>query len=161
VLVLAEHSLTLLQERIIKDNFPLSTLSELPTGNLSFYISLHFMVSLLVICSLNVHFLCAGVCVCFSFNSCSATLSLVAEVEEKPKFDVDKAALLVKELRKSFNSGKTKSYEWRMSQLKAIDKMIEEKEKDITEALSKDLSKPELEAFIAEVLNLFLCVYND
>ncbi|XP_059432050.1 aldehyde dehydrogenase family 3 member I1, chloroplastic-like isoform X2 [Corylus avellana] len=86
----------------------------------------------------------------YGFKSCSATLSVV-EVEGKPKFDVDKTALLVKELRESFNSGRTKSYEWRISQLKSIDKMIDENEKKITEALHKDLSKPELEAFIAEI----------
>lgn len=97
-------------------------------------------------------------CVCFSFKSCSATLSLTAEVEEKPKLDVDKAALLARELRKSFNSGRTTNYEWRMSQLKSIEKMLEEKENDITEALYKDLSKPGIEAFVAEVLNLFLCL---
>jgi aldehyde dehydrogenase (NAD+) len=82
---------------------------------------------------------------------------VVAEVEEKPKFDVHKTALLVKELRKSFNSGRTRGYEWRVSQLKSIEKMIDEKEKEITEALHKDLSKPELEAFISEVVNLLLC----
>lgn len=76
----------------------------------------------------------------------------MVEVEEKPKFDADKAALLVKEVRKSFNSGKTRSYEWRLSQLKSIEKMVEEKEMEITEALHKDLSKPAFEAFISEVL---------
>ncbi|KAG2711471.1 hypothetical protein I3843_04G072100 [Carya illinoinensis] len=85
------------------------------------------------------------------FRSCSATLSLMVEVEEKPKFDADKAALLVKEVRKSFNSGKTRSYEWRVSQLKSIEKMVEEKEMEITEALYKDLSKPAFEAFISEI----------
>ncbi|KAG6721453.1 hypothetical protein I3842_03G112400 [Carya illinoinensis] len=72
-------------------------------------------------------------------------------MEEKPKFDADKAASLVKELRKSFNSGRTRSYEWRVSQLKSIEKMVEEKEKEITEALHKDLSKPAVEAFISEI----------
>ncbi|EOX92692.1 Aldehyde dehydrogenase 3I1 isoform 1 [Theobroma cacao] len=81
---------------------------------------------------------------------CCATLSKTME-EAKQTFDVDKAAVLVKELRKTFSSGKTKSYEWRMSQLESISKMIDEKEKEIIEALHKDLSKPELEAFISEI----------
>ena len=67
--------------------------------------------------------------------------------EVKQTFDVDKAAVLVNELRKTFSSGKTKSYEWRMSQLESISKMIDEKEKEIIEALHKDLSKPELGSF--------------
>ena len=71
--------------------------------------------------------------------------------EAKQTFDVDKAAVLVNGLRKTFSSGKTKSYEWRMSQLESISKMIDEKEKEIIEALHKDLSKPELEAFLSEV----------
>lgn len=75
----------------------------------------------------------------------------MAQEEEEEIFDVERADLLVKELRKVFNSGKTKSYEWRMLQLKSILKMIEEKEREIIKALYNDLSKPEQEAFIAEV----------
>ncbi|KAK7247613.1 hypothetical protein RIF29_42499 [Crotalaria pallida] len=85
------------------------------------------------------------------YSRCYATLSVVPELEEKQIFDGEKAALLVKELRKNFDSGKTKSYEWRVSQLEGIAKMLEEKEKEIAEALYKDLSKPALEAFITEI----------
>lgn len=77
------------------------------------------------------------------------------EVEEKQVFDGEKASLLVKELRKNFNSGRTKSYEWRISQLESIAKMLQEKEKDIIDALKKDLSKPAFEAFISEVNNYY------
>ncbi|XP_057420094.1 aldehyde dehydrogenase family 3 member H1-like isoform X2 [Lotus japonicus] len=87
----------------------------------------------------------------FSSHSGSATISATEEVVEKPIFDGHKAALLVKDLRKSFDSGKTKSYEWRISQLKGIAKMLEEREKDIIAALDKDLSKPGFEAFLSEV----------
>ncbi|XP_028770308.1 aldehyde dehydrogenase family 3 member H1 isoform X1 [Neltuma alba] len=90
-------------------------------------------------------------CVRFSPFSCSATLSVIPEVEEKQVFDGETANLLVKELRKNFNSGRTKSYEWRISQLESIAKMLEEKEEDIIEALQKDLAKPAFEAFISEV----------
>lgn len=75
----------------------------------------------------------------------------MAEVEERQIFDGEKANLLIKELRKNFDSGKTKSYEWRIRQLESIAKMLEEKEKDILEALHKDLAKPAFEGFIAEV----------
>ncbi|KAM1201003.1 hypothetical protein FF1_017333 [Malus domestica] len=95
-------------------------------------------------------------CSSYSTKPCSATLSAVtAEVEEaKQTFNPEKAGLLVKELRKSFNSGRTKSYEWRRLQLENIAKMLEEKEKEITEALYKDLSKPEIEAFISEIVQV-------
>uniref|UniRef100_A0A2P2LRF5 Aldehyde dehydrogenase family 3 member I1ic n=1 Tax=Rhizophora mucronata TaxID=61149 RepID=A0A2P2LRF5_RHIMU len=71
--------------------------------------------------------------------------------EEKRSFGANEAGLLVTELRQQFNSGKTKSYEWRVSQLKGIVKMVEDKEKEIAEALHMDLDKPELEAFVSEI----------
>lgn len=61
------------------------------------------------------------------------------------------AEAIVKELRGTYGSGKTKSYEWRVSQLKALLKIAENHEKEIADALYSDLSKPELEAFIHEV----------
>ncbi|CAF2147061.1 unnamed protein product [Brassica napus] len=83
-------------------------------------------------------------------TTCYATLSAVVKPQESA-FDGKEAALLVDELRTNFNTGRTRSYEWRISQLQNIAKMIDEKEKCITEALYQDLSKPELEAFLAEV----------
>ncbi|KAL8126517.1 aldehyde dehydrogenase family 3 member H1-like isoform X1 [Apium graveolens] len=81
---------------------------------------------------------------------CSASLSLVVE-EKRGTFNRDNANKLVKDLKKVFNTGKTKTYEWRMSQLTNMLKMIEENEADIYRALYKDLSKPESEAFISEI----------
>lgn len=90
--------------------------------------------------------------VVFSSHLCYATLSVESEVENKQVFDGEKASLLVRELRKNFDTGKTKSYEWRISQLEAIVKMLEEKEKEIIDALHSDLSKPRLEAYITEIV---------
>ncbi|KAG5601246.1 hypothetical protein H5410_032616 [Solanum commersonii] len=61
------------------------------------------------------------------------------------------AEAIVKELRGTYGTGKTKSYEWRVSQLKALFKIAENHEKEIADALYSDLSKPELEAFIHEI----------
>lgn len=83
--------------------------------------------------------------------SCSATTSVDREVEKKKTLDAEETALLVKDLQNVFRTGRTKSYEWRISQLNSIAKMLQEKENDITEALYKDLSKPQLEAFVSEV----------
>ncbi|THG04607.1 hypothetical protein TEA_022664 [Camellia sinensis var. sinensis] len=86
---------------------------------------------------------------------CSATLSVMAEEEEeeKERFELDgeRAGAMVKEMRECFNRGNTKSYEWRVTQLKSISKMIDEKENDIIQALHNDLSKPQQEAFISEI----------
>ncbi|KAK2389920.1 Aldehyde dehydrogenase 3 member H1 [Trifolium repens] len=66
-------------------------------------------------------------------------------------FDGESAAALVKEMRLSFNSGKTKSYEWRISQVKAFLKMVVEQEDQIIEALRSDLAKPPLETVVYEI----------
>lgn len=101
--------------------------------------------------------MCVFDMVCFcSSKICNSALSTTAPVvEENQTFDADKGATLVKELRNVFSSGRTKSYVWRISQLKSIAKMLEEKEKEITDAIYKDLSKPYLEAFISEVSSPF------
>ncbi|KAL9393487.1 hypothetical protein Peur_012772 [Populus x canadensis] len=88
-----------------------------------------------------------SLCVCLSP---SAIPPVMTEGKKQP-FDANEAPLLVKELKESFRTGRTRSYEWRVSQLKGIEKMVEEREKDISEALYKDLSKPEFEAFVSEI----------
>ncbi|CAM8934449.1 unnamed protein product [Rhodiola kirilowii] len=70
---------------------------------------------------------------------------------ENDVFDETRAAALVGELRNSFDSGTTRSYEWRISQIKQIARMIEEKEAEIFEALHADLCKPNFEAYVSEV----------
>lgn len=69
----------------------------------------------------------------------------------KPKMDGQSAAALVAELRGTFGTGKTESYEWRTTQLKSILTFLEKRESDIIAALRSDLSKPEFEAFVTEI----------
>lgn len=57
----------------------------------------------------------------------------------------------VEELRAVYSSGKTRTYEWRVSQLKALLKVVLHHEKEIGEALHSDLNKPEHEAYLHEV----------
>jgi aldehyde dehydrogenase (NAD+) len=66
-------------------------------------------------------------------------------------FNREKAETTVKILRESFNTGKTKTYEWRASQLKSIARLIDEKESEIIEALRSDLDKPGMETYLHEV----------
>ena len=73
------------------------------------------------------------------------------EVNKSPATVVFDATSLVKELRSTVISGKTKTYEWRVSQLNSLLKMVEDRDKEICDALFSDLSKPEMEAFIHEV----------
>lgn len=78
----------------------------------------------------------------------------MATEEEKKKtevFDSETASYLVNELRQSFASAKTRSYECRVSQLKSIVKLVNDHEQDIIDALRSDLAKPELESVVYEV----------
>lgn len=78
----------------------------------------------------------------------------MGSVEKETKvFDSEAASSMVKELRGEFLSGKTRSYEWRVTQLKNIMKMSEDREQDIVKALHSDLAKPELESSIYEVVS--------
>ncbi|KAG6422777.1 hypothetical protein SASPL_113158 [Salvia splendens] len=61
------------------------------------------------------------------------------------------AEAAVRELRATYATGKTKSFEWRFSQLKAIQKIVSLHNEEIVEALRSDLQKPEFEAVIHEV----------
>ncbi|XP_047958708.1 aldehyde dehydrogenase-like [Salvia hispanica] len=54
-------------------------------------------------------------------------------------------------LRAVYTSGKTRTYEWRVSQLNAMLKITTRHEKDIVLALNSDLGKHEHEAFLHEI----------
>lgn len=59
----------------------------------------------------------------------------------------------LKELRDTFNTGKTKEYSWRISQLHGLLHILEDHEKDIFLALKTDLGKHHVEAYRDEVRN--------
>ncbi|KAJ0025348.1 hypothetical protein Pint_08146 [Pistacia integerrima] len=71
--------------------------------------------------------------------------------KNKEVFNAAAASAVVNELRGSFSAGKTRSYEWRVAQLKSMFKMLDEHEPAIVAALRDDISKPELEASLYEV----------
>ena len=61
------------------------------------------------------------------------------------------APSLVTSLRKTFDGGRTRALSFRMGQLEALTRMIEEREGEILEALRIDVGKPRMEAFMAEL----------
>ncbi|GJN28682.1 hypothetical protein PR202_gb16839 [Eleusine coracana subsp. coracana] len=61
------------------------------------------------------------------------------------------AAEVARELRASFAAGRTRPVEWRAAQLRALVRMIEEKEGDISAALHADLAKPHMESYLHEI----------
>ena len=71
---------------------------------------------------------------------------------------------LAQGLRTVFSSGKTKSYSFRIAQLKALHTLVKNEEKLIVEALAKDLGRCQFEAGGLEVLGLMMeieqCINN-
>lgn len=58
---------------------------------------------------------------------------------------------IVSRLRNTFNSGKTRSIEWRIQQLQQVKKMTLDNEEKIRSALAADLNKCTHEAWLAEI----------
>jgi aldehyde dehydrogenase (NAD+) len=57
----------------------------------------------------------------------------------------------VAQLRATFRSGRTRPIEWRLAQLDAIIRLVTEREAEFAEALEKDLGRPAVEAWLADL----------
>ena len=66
-------------------------------------------------------------------------------LDPKPDFSA-----LFSNLTATFNSGKTRDLAWRRTQLKAISRMMRERESDLFDALHSDLGKCAMESFTTE-----------
>ncbi|MFM7617141.1 MAG: aldehyde dehydrogenase family protein [Actinomycetes bacterium] len=64
--------------------------------------------------------------------------------------DLD-APAIVAALRSTFASGRTRDLAWRKEQLRALRRMLAEREEDLLGALRVDLGKPAIEAFLTEL----------
>jgi aldehyde dehydrogenase (NAD+) len=58
---------------------------------------------------------------------------------------------VVANLRKTYASGRTRSVEWRRSQLHALEKLMTENEPAIADALAQDLGRKPFEAWLADI----------
>jgi len=57
----------------------------------------------------------------------------------------------VNRARAAFNSGRTRSVQWRKAQLRALDRLLVEGEAELSEALRLDLGKPAFEGYITDI----------
>ena len=78
----------------------------------------------------------------------SATAIHLAPVPTSP---IEEIAPLVARLRETFDSGRTRSLEWRRQQLKALIRFADENSDALVKALQADMGKPELEARAADI----------
>jgi aldehyde dehydrogenase (NAD+) len=58
---------------------------------------------------------------------------------------------LAERLRSTYRTGRTRSEEWRRSQLQALGRLIVEREDDLLAALAADLGKPHFEAWLTDL----------
>jgi aldehyde dehydrogenase (NAD+) len=78
-------------------------------------------------------------------------MSLAAEPPLTPQCDLDQIPGLVAGLRTTFDSGRTRSVEWRLEQLGRIKTMLSERADELGAALVSDLGKPNLEGWLADI----------
>jgi aldehyde dehydrogenase (NAD+) len=75
---------------------------------------------------------------------------MTATESSVPSTTID-AARLVERLRTTFRSGRTRPVSWRKEQLAGLRRMMEEAEDELVDALRRDLGRPRLEAFVADI----------
>jgi aldehyde dehydrogenase (NAD+) len=63
---------------------------------------------------------------------------------------LDTTALLT-DLRRVFGSGRTRGLSWRLEQLRGIERMCDEREPEIVAALSQDLGRPPVDAWLGDI----------
>jgi aldehyde dehydrogenase (NAD+) len=61
------------------------------------------------------------------------------------------SAGVLAQVRSVFNSGRTRSVQWREEQLRAIERMCEEREGEISDALTQDLGRSTFEAWLGDI----------
>jgi aldehyde dehydrogenase (NAD+) len=74
-----------------------------------------------------------------------------AESLPEPHFEIESIPALVSRLRASFDTGRTRSLEWRSEQLRQLIKMHEDHKDEFVQALHDDFGKPTFEAFASDV----------
>ena len=63
------------------------------------------------------------------------------------------SAGVLAEVRTVFSTGRTRSIQWREQQLRAIERMCEEREAEISEALISDLGRSAFEAWLGDIIS--------
>ncbi len=61
------------------------------------------------------------------------------------------AAGVLSDVRRVFNTGRTRSLAWRSEQLRAVERMCDERESDIADALARDLGRSSFEAWLGDI----------
>ncbi|CAM2919804.1 aldehyde dehydrogenase family protein [Prescottella defluvii] len=73
---------------------------------------------------------------------------------ETGAIDSDTTAGVVAGLREIHASGRTRTAQWRIEQLRGIERMLDEREDEITGALAQDLGRDAFESWMSDILDL-------
>jgi len=77
-----------------------------------------------------------------------ATESVAPEAVKAPTTDIPE---IVRRLRETFKTGRTRSIDWRKQQLRALEQMMLENEPAVAAALEQDLGRKPFEAWLADI----------
>lgn len=58
---------------------------------------------------------------------------------------------LMSDLRRAFDSGRTRGLSWRLEQLRGIERLCDEREPEIAAALAEDLGRPAIDAWLGDI----------
>ncbi|BBZ78911.1 aldehyde dehydrogenase [Mycolicibacterium anyangense] len=75
---------------------------------------------------------------------------MTVQITSDPATEGDAAGVLA-DVRRVFNSGRTRGLSWRSAQLAAIERMCDEREPEIAEALARDLGRPAFDAWLGDI----------
>ncbi|HXO54478.1 MAG TPA: aldehyde dehydrogenase family protein, partial [Mycobacterium sp.] len=76
------------------------------------------------------------------------TESVAPEAITAPTTDIP---AIVRRLRETFKTGRTRSIDWRKQQLRALEQMMLENEPAVAAALEQDLGRKPFEAWLADI----------
>jgi len=76
----------------------------------------------------------------------AAAQAAAPQVGESPALEA-----MMRDLRATYAAGRTRSLGWRLRQLEGIERLVEECEPEIAEALASDLGRPAVEAWLADL----------
>lgn len=64
------------------------------------------------------------------------------------------AAAEIERLRTTFESGRSRSLDWRLAQLCGVETMMDEREDEIAQALAVDLGRPAVDAWLGDIASV-------
>jgi aldehyde dehydrogenase (NAD+) len=72
-------------------------------------------------------------------------------VVQSPESTTSDTGQVVADLRRGFRTGRTRPVQWRLDQLRGIERLVDERESEIAAALAEDLGRSAVEAWLGDI----------